>query len=279
MKKSFKLFLLALCAVFACLAFTGCSSPTTTPEPSTPVTPEPPVTYIGSKTPTETKAVGDIVFTDGSASPYTEELTDEQKAAAIAVIFYVGDENDTLGAKTLGVGLKEEQKKWCLWEASAGPINSKTVDTILCIPTGEDGAYIFDEDADKDGSDNLEQISQWLKDNDIEDDTSKESNYPAFYFAKNYKTTASNVSSTSYEYGWYIPSLAELFELWKQISTVNAVINGCAEQIIKGSYLSSSEDPAYSTVYILNINTAWFNGRYSTCNKDSEYRVRAIHTF
>ena len=113
MKKSFKLFLLALCAVFACLAFTGCSSPTTTlepstpvtPEPSTPVTPEPPVTYIGSKTPTETKAVGDIVFTDGSASPYNDELTDEQKAAAIAVIFYVGDENDTLGAKTLGVGL------------------------------------------------------------------------------------------------------------------------------------------------------------------------------
>ncbi|MGN0725600.1 MAG: hypothetical protein ACI4LR_05450 [Treponema sp.] len=71
MKKSFKLFLLALCAVFACLAFTGCSSPTTTPEP--------PVTYIGSKTPTETKAVGDIVFTDGSASPYTEELTDDRK--------------------------------------------------------------------------------------------------------------------------------------------------------------------------------------------------------
>ncbi|MBR6215439.1 MAG: hypothetical protein IKQ84_03430, partial [Spirochaetaceae bacterium] len=87
MKKYFKLFLLALCAVFACLAFTGCPSPTTTPEPT--------VTYIGLKTPTETKAVGDIVFTDGSASPYTEELTDEQKAAAIAVIFYVGDENDT----------------------------------------------------------------------------------------------------------------------------------------------------------------------------------------
>ena len=102
MKKSFKLFLLALCAVFACLAFTGCSNPTTTPEPSTPVTPEPPVTYIGTKTPTETKAVGDIVFTDGSASPYTEELTNEQQAAAIAVIFYVGDENDTLEQKHLG---------------------------------------------------------------------------------------------------------------------------------------------------------------------------------
>ena len=116
MKKSFKLFLLALCAVFACLAFTGCSSPTTTPEP--------PVTYIGSKTPTETKAVGDIVFTDGSASPYNDELTDEQKAAAIAVIFYVGDENDTLGAKTLGVGLITERTngmglQWCLSDAVA----------------------------------------------------------------------------------------------------------------------------------------------------------------
>lgn len=229
---------------------------------------------IGTKAPNSVKAVGDIVFTDGSASPYTEELTDEQKAAAIAVIFYAGDENDTLGEKTLGVGLKEEKTKWCLWEASAGVKNQKTVDTILCIPTGETGAYIFDEDADKDGSDNLEQISQWLKDNNIEDDTSKESNYPAFYFAKNYKTTALNVSSTSYEYGWYIPSFAELFELWKQISTVNAAINECGEQIIKGHYLSSSEDPAYSA-YILYIS----NGEASHTNTYSEEPARVIHTF
>ena len=51
-----------------------------------------PVTYIGTKVPTEAKAVGDIVFSDGSATPYTSNLTltDTQKSAAVAVIFYVG---------------------------------------------------------------------------------------------------------------------------------------------------------------------------------------------
>ena len=37
--------------------------------------------YIGTKAPTETKIVGDIMFSDGSATPYTAdlELTSEQK--------------------------------------------------------------------------------------------------------------------------------------------------------------------------------------------------------
>lgn len=46
---------------------------------------------FGTKAPGVAKAVGDIVFNDGSATPYTATLTltPEQKAAAIAVIFKV----------------------------------------------------------------------------------------------------------------------------------------------------------------------------------------------
>lgn len=71
-----------ICALLA--MFASCSSPAggggTTP------------TYIGTRNPTDAKEVGDIVFNDGSATPYTTELTltPEQKDAAIAVIFYVG---------------------------------------------------------------------------------------------------------------------------------------------------------------------------------------------
>lgn len=71
-------------------------------------------TYIGTKNPTDAKAVGDIVFNDGSATPYTADLklTPEQKDAAIAVIFYVGtglnsDVNgvaNTTTSRILGVG-------------------------------------------------------------------------------------------------------------------------------------------------------------------------------
>ena len=51
--------------------------------------------------------VGDIVFADGTAMAWREGLsfTDEQKAAAIAVIFYVGAECSNDGRKRmLGVG-------------------------------------------------------------------------------------------------------------------------------------------------------------------------------
>lgn len=73
-------------------------------------------TYIGSKKPSLDKAVGDIVFSDGSATPYSNglTLTDEQKAAAVAIIFYANsDGTGTLGAKTLGVGLN--RKYWVPW--------------------------------------------------------------------------------------------------------------------------------------------------------------------
>lgn len=197
MKKSFKLFLVALCAVFACLAFTGCPSPTTTPEPSTPVTPEPPVTYIGSKTPTETKAVGDIVFTDGSASPYTEELTDEQKAAAIAVIFYVGDENDTLGAKTLGVGLITERTnhmglQWCLSDAVAYD------------------SYDYAKNMD-DGKANTDEIARL---SDYGDGTK----YPAFKFCRDY-------TAKGFTTNWYLPAYNELKMLNASLTEVGNALN------------------------------------------------------
>lgn len=70
---------------------------------------------IGTKAPNEAKSVGDIVFKDGTATSYSANLTltDEQKAAAVAVIFYVGTGDATIGSnenilgrKTLGVALK-----------------------------------------------------------------------------------------------------------------------------------------------------------------------------
>ena len=70
------------------------------------------VTYIGSKAPTEAKEVGDVVFTDGSASSYTTEFTSTQKKAAVAVIFDA--------EKKLGVGLNTaSQKAWCVEDAEA----------------------------------------------------------------------------------------------------------------------------------------------------------------
>ncbi|MBR1721551.1 MAG: hypothetical protein IJ727_03550 [Treponema sp.] len=66
------------------------------------------VTAVFAEEVKNTHNVGDIVLKDGTFIPYSEDLTltSEQKANAVAVIFYAGNKSDTLGARTLGVGLK-----------------------------------------------------------------------------------------------------------------------------------------------------------------------------
>lgn len=260
MKKYFKLFSLALCAVFACLAFTGCSSPTTAPESSTPITPEPTVTYIGSKTPTETKAVGDIVFTDGSASPYTEELTDEQKAAAIAVIFYVGDENDTLGAKTLGVGLITERTdcmglQWCLSDAVA----YNNID------------YAKNMDDGKANTDEIAGLS------DYGDGTK----YPAFKFCRDY-------TSQGFTTNWYLPAYNELKMLYASLTEVGNALNALdienpyVDNLYAYTYFSSTRLYNYNN-YLNKARAFYFtdkeNLQLQSFSKDEYKYVCAIHTF
>ncbi|MDY5886033.1 MAG: hypothetical protein SPJ44_06980 [Treponema sp.] len=207
---------------------------------------------LGTKAPDVAKAVGDIVFNDGSATPYTAELTlsDEQKAAAIAVIFKVE------GGKTLGVGLKHNMSTlaWCTDDANA---YNKNIKTIQCPASGDAGNLTFTGDTD--GSDNLEQIASFLTTAGLENDTTDASKYPAFYFAKNYKTTATNLGS-AYENGWYLPTVAELFDIWKVKSTVDAASSLCGgSQFGTSWYWSSSQYASYdNSAYILNFgDEAW----------------------
>ena len=196
---------------------------------------------LGTKAPDVAKAVGDIVFNDGSATPYTAELTlsDEQKAAAIAVIFKVD------GGKTLGVGLKHNRSglAWCTKDANAYNTNIKT---IQCPASGDAGNLTFTGDTD--GSDNLEQIASFLTTAGLENDTTDASKYPAFYFAKNYKNTATNLGA-AYENGWYLPTVAELFDIWKVKATVDAASSLCGGSQFGNSYYRSSSQSASDDNY------------------------------
>ena len=65
------------------------------------------------------------------------------------------------------------------------------------------------------GSDNLEQIASFLITAGLADDTTgkdADKRYPAFYFAKNYKNTVTNLEA-AYGNGWYLPTVAELFDI------------------------------------------------------------------
>ncbi|MBR5096881.1 MAG: right-handed parallel beta-helix repeat-containing protein, partial [Treponema sp.] len=211
--------------------------------------------YAGSKAPGAALAVGDIVFADGSATPYSSglTLTADQKSAAIAVIFYKGTSSDPLGARTLGVGLKHgTSQKWCITSAKG---YSKNVTDVQCSATGSSGNYSFTGDID--GSDNLDQIAAFLPTAGVTNDTGTAANYPAFYFAKNYKTTATNLVGTAYESGWWLPSMAEAFQIYKSVATINNVASLCggssystsgvsATYIISSSQSVSTDNAAFS---------------------------------
>ena len=182
--------------------------------------------------------IGDIVFSDGSAAPNTTTLTDVQKNAAVAVIFYIGTElnsgDDNTTSRTLGVGFVQGSEIACY--TSDSKMRSTKITAIQCeVSDGKAASHDFS--GDKNGSDNLSQIAAALGSNN---DTGTESKYPAFYFAKNYKNqSGSNVSGTNYAEGWYLPSIAELYYIYVGLTEVNRAFSRC-----KGSYFYPSNNPS-----------------------------------
>lgn len=239
------------------------------------------LTYIGTKVPTEAKAVGDIVFSDGSATASTAELTltDAQKEKAIAVIYKVD------GTKAYGVGLVHN-KNGLAWCSSSANAYGNNIDTIQCAADdgGNAGNYTFNNATDKDGSKNLEQIEKWLsaEGSGTSDDTKGDGaadRYPAFYFAMNYMDQAgSHVTGTAYASGWYLPSLAELFDIYKEITTVDAALDKCNGSKFNNSVYWSSSQHASSNnnAYIFDFYEKVWNSNDKDINF---YYVCCIRAF
>lgn len=210
---------LALCASFA-LGLTSCENGTaapiiiTAPATTTPATPttgggtETPTsssrtTNYGSKAPSQEKAVGDIIFTDGSAEPYSDDLvlTEEQKQAAIAVVFYEGEAStNQLGAMTIGVGLRECEMSWSKVGTDVFSQNSTATD--------KNRGFV-----------NMAAIQAY---DDYKSDG--QNKYPAFYWTANYSDAETRLCGTKYESDWYIPAENEMKELYKQAAIVNKAI-------------------------------------------------------
>ena len=214
-------------------------------------------TYIGAKKPTEAKAVGDIVFNDGSATPYSEDLTltDDEKNAAIAVIFYAGSASDTLGAKTLGVGLKntgtDSTLQWARYTNDTDKAEgySTNITAIQCAPSesGSGKAATVTFSGDLDGSDNWQALC------DAVSDEGTNENYPAWEWVNAYATE--NSLEGSYANGWYLPTLAELSMLYRVKDTVNSALEKTG-----GTKIADADNSGYwsSSQYASTINYAWF---------------------
>lgn len=228
-------------------------------------------TPIGTKAPREAKAVGDIVFNDGSATPYTAELTltDEQKSKAIAVIYKVD------GSKAYGVGLVHNKTglAWCL--DSANGYGSFCTDIQCELKKESDGSYICIGDID--GNDNFTKLVQALGSND---DTGIAGNYPAFEFANNYKNQAnSHVSGTIYEKGWYLPTFAELIDISKVSFLVDKASALCGGSEFYPDHYWSSVQNYYKANYALACYVSVIGGTFTCAIKYYEYAVCCIRVF
>ena len=239
---------------------TGTGGTTTTGGGDTPAT-----AYIGTKAPSEAKSVGDIVFSDGSATAYTSglTLTDEQKSKAVAVIFYVGSASDTLGAKTLGVGLENTgTDNTLLWAKNDVNGYSTNITAIQCTPVGDEAATATFS-GDLDGSDNWQALC------DAVSDEGTSGNYPAWEWVNAYATTTNLTGD--YASGWYLPTVAELSMLYTAKGTVNSALEKAGgTKIADTAYWSSSQGAS-------NDNSAWVvwfhDGYLSTEYKDASYSV------
>ena len=237
------------------------------------------VTYIGTKSPTEAKAVGDIVFSDGSATAYTSglTLTDEQKAAAVAVIFYAGSASDILGAKTLGVGLKntnDETKKYLAFARNASGTAegyNTNITAIQCTPSesGDGKAATATFTGDLDGSDNWTALCAAVN------DEGTSGNYPAWEWVNAYATTANLTGE--YASGWYLPTVAELCMLYRAKDTVNAALEKADGTIIVDNYYWSSSQSSSTN------NKAWMVkfdiGKLIDTYKGNKWYVCGVRAF
>ena len=249
---------------------------------------------IGTKMPSEPKEVGDIVFNDGSATPYTAELrlTDAQKAAAVAVIFYAGTGEATsgsneniLGTKTLGVGIEKDLCKWAADDSVVGEKqNIEAIRYYKSETAPSEGIYythtykntILYITGDFDGSDNWNEICK------IDSNASETpANYPAFNFANTYAARAeSHVANTAFERDWYVPSYVELLIIHENFASVvkPAFKAATGNQFELTTYWSSSQ---YANYYE-GVGEVDFTGSQDPANwqnKGSYSNVCAIREF
>ena len=258
-------------------------------------------TYCGSKAPGETLAVGDIVFDDGSATPYAAGLTlnDAQKARAIAVIYYTGSGSAgsyDLGEKILGVGIKEWKYNQSLslngssdsttpkWSINAlGPSDSRTeigADKIF-VPSSQHATLVEHQ---KNGLLTLALMKDVAEYNVP---AGRIPDSPVFYWAEHYgegsdKIYGNTALSSPYNSEWYLPGLYELMAIHANKTTINSALDAIGSSAVQIAVGSTDNDNVYHSatgsgdIYQANLRNG---GSVSTSWRGTACSVRAVRLF
>ena len=216
--------------------------------------------------------VGDILFTDGTrikAENVKYGIPDTQYEKAFGVVASAPYGGTT--GKVVGLQKSSSSLMW----APGGTTGYDTNFTeIQAAYTGSSSSgYTFTGDLD--GSDNWEEIK---KADPEGTDTPEEiaTNYPAFDYALNYGETA-GLTGTKYETGWYIPSVAELYDVYTNKEEVQTSLTAVGGFTIGTSYYRSSSQNASTCngAYLVNFS----DGFVGISSKNFNYNVLVLQAF
>ena len=197
-------------------------------------------------------AVGDIILTNGTKVSVNnvETYTIDENNKPIGVVAMITDIYGVPTPKVIGLQKSASSLRWA-------PIDTTGFDTkftnIVCTPsqTHVAGAALTATfTGDTEGSDNWEEICAV----DPEGTQDAANNYPAFNFANTYGATA-GLTGTDYENGWYIPSIAELCEVYKNKDVIQTSLTKASGFTFGSSkYWSSSQYTSYLDGHTYYVN-------------------------
>jgi len=192
--------------------------------------------------------VGDIILTDGTkvsvAEVSTYTIDESNKPIGVIVSTSYG------GGTGKAIGLQKSASE-LMWAPSGTTGYNTKFTNIVCKPSefASGAALTATFTGDTEGSDNWEEIC-------AVDPTATENaeiNYPAFNFANTYGTTA-GLTGTDYETGWYVPSIAELCEVYKNKDVIQTSLTKASGFEFGTSWYRSSSQSASYDDYAYHVN-------------------------
>ncbi len=219
--------------------------------------------------------IGDIVMSDGTVVSKDSYLSYKGKEKPVAVIFTVNGVQKGDSKRVIGVGLFESDSIVSFAEDNSSGDNTNFLFNRAYVINqrfdSSTGFYINDGfSGDIDGEDSWKNVSR-------RDKTAKEnmySVYPAYAFAEKYgtKKECGKFDSTD----WYLPTVAELYEMFENKVFLNEVIEACGGDILDHRIWSCSQDYYMKDVQLLlDMET----GEVRKAFKDSQAHVRSVYCF
>ena len=228
-------------------------------------------------------SVGDLLLTDGTFVYYDESHTfsEDEVSATVGLVYGLDEEGKPRGILGLKNSSGASPYIATPWAPQSSSGNSIKFEDIICTPSNDGDTVSFTGDTD--GSDNWDYICEI----DQVGSADSATNYPAFNYVLNYVATA-GLTDSDYDSGWYMPSASEMYDIYKNLTTINSVltkikaVTSDSANTLTGLYFwtSSQADAAGDGNSAWYINITATSNPFTSSNKDWDSpSVCCIHKY